>query len=373
MPYARALLVLSVVVGVAPLLPACGGSDSNPTSPSASGPKLSEVPAELATTLCDVTAKCLGPIADVYLAGQSCMDKQLTELQEGGFSLLQGAVDDHRVTYDGSKVAGCLDAVEKAGCGVFSNRIGTLCDGVFTGTVASGGDCTLDEECKKDLFCQVGSTCPGKCTPLLAAGGDCKKSDSCKDGLICSDTSKTCIAPGAEGDTCGGTSGKECPANLVCVGATATQTGTCKTIDSVFAASDGASCDPTNAVFCKADLRCSLASVDQAGKAAWKCEKPATSQTCHLGYPETCPFGQFCRLETTGSVDGTCKPLPGDGEACGGTSAADTNKDKCAATALCVSGTCKAIQHLGGSCASDDECIGKLCKGGKCVPSECGG
>lgn len=369
MTYLRALLALSVALGIHPLIAACSSDASNGSG--AAGPKISELPAELAKTLCDVTSKCLGPIADVYFAGQSCTDKQVEALKEGSFSLLQGAIDRRRVAYDGSKVAGCLDAIGKEGCAVFANRLGTVCDGVFTGTVAAGGDCTLDEECKKDLFCEAGSSCPGKCTALLSAGGTCKNSDSCKDGLICSDKSKTCVTAAAAGDPCNGTSGKECPANLACVGSTDTAPGTCKALDSVFAATAGAACDPTTTVFCTADLRCAVSSVDASGKAAWKCEKPATSQTCHVAYPEACPDGQFCFLGTAGSVEGACKPLPGDGEACSGNSATDTKKDKCAATALCVSGTCKAIQHLGGACASDDECIGKLCKDGKCVATEC--
>jgi hypothetical protein len=385
MSYVRPLVLLTVTLSAQLLVPACGsdsgngggsggsrGSGGAPSSDSGTpGPKLSELPTELATTLCAVTSKCLGPVADVYLAGQSCTDKQVAELNEGSFSLLQGAIDGKRVTYDAGKVAGCLEAVKKEGCGVFANRLGTVCDGVFTGTVASGGDCTLNEECKKDLFCETGSSCPGKCTALLSAGGACKTNDACKDGLICADASKTCVTAAAAGDPCKGNSGKECPANLVCVGATDTAAGTCKPIDTVFAGTDGAACDPTTTVFCAANLRCAVSSVDPGGNLVWKCEKPATSQACHVAFPEACPDGQFCFLGTTGSIEGACKPLPGDGEACSGSSAADTKKDKCAPTALCVGGTCKAIQHLGGACASDAQCVGKLCKDGKCVAAEC--
>lgn len=365
----RAFHAFVALLGVPLLGPACGGSGSG----SDTGPKLSEVPATLATASCNVLARCLGPAYDPFLAGQSCTDRLTVASEEGEFSLIQSAIDAHRVTYDGTKVAACLSAIDAAGCTVFTKRLTTECAGVLTGTVASGGDCTLNAECHSGLFCQADSTCPGKCTALLGAGSACKVSDSCQDGLLCSDKSKTCIKPAKEGEPCGA-SATECPVNLVCVGPTATQPGTCKSIDSVFAAAEGAACDAPNSVLCQKGLSCAISALDQQGKLVWKCEKPATSQTCHVGYPETCPSGQFCQLAGTTVDSGSCQPLPGDGEACASQTPSDpmSARDHCASTTTCVGATCKAIQHLNGACTTDAECFSKLCKTGKCVPSECG-
>jgi hypothetical protein len=396
----RSYAVLSALALTPFVFPACGGSESTSANGTAkngqdsgtdttngdsgaggagsSGTPLSDAPAVLSKALCTVAASCLVSAWDLFLKGQDCETLEQTSIQQSDFALIQPALDAHRATYDGTKVQACADAIQNGGCSFFTTRLQSACPGLITGTVDAGGDCTLSAECKDGLYCKTSTTCPGTCTTLESVGGDCEKNDACKDGLVCSDATKKCIQQVAEGAGCGGTTKAECLAGLWCANATATASGTCKKIDEVYAVAEGSSCDPTKTLLCKSGLSCALTGLDATTqKLTYMCEKPATSTSCHAGYPETCPVGQYCEL--TGlvavppSVGGTCKPLPGDGAPCASANPADTSKSFCTNTAVCVSGTCHAIQNLGAACTTNEECFSKVCAKGTCEPNDCAG
>ncbi|HVU04463.1 MAG TPA: Dickkopf N-terminal cysteine-rich domain-containing protein [Polyangiaceae bacterium] len=367
MDFLRRALGLSLTVPL--IVAACGGNDS---SSSPGGVALADLPDQLAGALCDAVDPCFGPLLASFLKGKDCKTSQIESLQQGEFSLLQTAIDDGRVKYDGTRVAACLSAVKAAACDVISTRLSDLCPGVITGTVATGGDCTMNAECTPGDFCDESSTCPGKCAALLGEGSACTDDDECKSGMVCPDSTKVCTNAGKKDDACEGPDhAGACGGGLICAGASDTKAGQCETITSAFAAEDGAPCDPTASVLCAEGLVCAALSVDQAGAITWKCEKAATGSDCHVAFPESCPEGQYCKL-TPNTLDGKCTALPGDGDACAAHAETDKTKDLCSNTTTCVAGTCKAIQDDGAACTTDEECLSKVCANEKCSPTRCG-
>jgi len=346
---------------------ACGGSSSG----GGESTPLADAPTKLASAFCDVFDQCLGEAAAFSPLGQDCAGSLTKQIEQSDFSLLQGRIDAGTVQYDGTKVSGCADAIRSAGCTVFSNRLSTLCPGVLTGTVDPGGACVLSGECKTGSFCRTDQACPGTCTALRSAGQDCVKSDDCQDTLICSDRTKKCVKPSGSGDPCEGSSGPPCTTGLVCKGASGTTPGTCISPSAAFGAASGAACDPTSGTFCQQGLGCALIGVTAAG-AQFQCEAPTSGGACHVAYPEACPSDQYCELPGS-SVDGTCKPLPGDGQPCAKHVPSDPNSTDtlCATGAVCVQGTCHTMKNLGESCSIDDECYSTACDAGGCAPSKC--
>jgi hypothetical protein len=341
----------------------CGGSDADESTP------LSELPGKLAATLCGILETCLGPSADLYLRGADCIEQTQRDVDNGEFGLLERAVNAGGVQYDGTNVGGCLRALEDSGCDVFDNRIVSLCEGVIVGSGASGDACTLDAECQSRHFCKVDASCPGTCTALLAAGQSCTDDDECADGTICSDDTARCVKPAREGEACRGSSGPPCIPNLGCQGATETASGTCVALDEVYAASSGASCDFFTGQLCLAGQTCALLAVTADQQFEMACEPPVSGGTCRIAVPEQCATGQFCELPAD-SVEGSCAPLPGDGEPCGRRSPTE-DPEFCEIDHICLSGTCRALQALGEACDVDALCISGVCADGGCSPSRC--
>jgi hypothetical protein len=352
------------------------GRDAGPgTGGGASAVKLADLPAKVAEAACTVTETCLGPVTQ---PGVDCVETTRQKIAEGEFSLFQSAIDAKRISYDGTKVTACTDALKKAGCDLLTQRIASLCADVIQGTVDGGGTCSLNAECRKGLFCErakagpggaIEASCPGKCTELLASGQPCATSDECKDGLVCSHSK--CAEPVKEGAACSKDTGPDCLPNLACVGTP----GTCKAFDAVLSGAEGAACD-LGGTLCKSGLVCAIVGVDAAGKLKTLCEKPASGQKCHVGFPESCPTGQFCELPA-GTVDGLCKILPGDGEACAKQIPSDAKSPAtlCRAGTVCDApgGTCKTVGKDGAACASAAECLSGICAAGACAATACPG
>jgi hypothetical protein len=360
--FMQSMGVLCCLLGV---FGGCGGSgnDGDASTP------LSELPDKLAATLCGILETCLGPSADLYLRGADCIQQSKRDVSNGEFALLERAVNAGSVQYDGTKVDGCLRALEASGCDVFVNRIVSVCEGVIVGSGGSGDDCTLDAECRSGHFCRTDASCPGTCSALLAAGQSCTDDDDCADGTICSDDTARCVRPAREGESCGGASGPPCVANLGCQGATETASGTCVALDDVYAASSGASCDFFMGQLCQAGQTCALLAVTGEQQFEMGCEPPVSGGACRIAVPEQCPTGQFCELPAN-SVEGTCTALPGDGAPCAGRSPTE-DPEFCAIDHVCLSGTCRALQALGEACEDDAQCISGVCADGGCSPSRC--
>ena len=359
MKFYRVLIALLPLTLVA----ACGGDDDDDDS--AASVPLEDLPATYAGAACEAYTNCLGPLFDVFLAGEDCVtnfgkrvDEQLPDFQQ--------AIDDGRVAYHGDQVAACAADLRSRECAELQQRGSGPCEAVFTGTVALGESCSLDEECAGGAFCDFGATCPGTCRELAAEGDECNEDDDCASGLVCSDADQICEEPAGPGDVCQG-GNADCALGYMCAGADEdmNQPGNCRAYDEVFSAGDGDTCDPDNGVLCQSGLTCQIEAI--ADPLEWSCaQKVGSGDTCRPAFPDQCPDDEYCNVPPAmialGMIDGTCEPRPGAGDPCGG-----LESNVCAPNLRCNGGTCKALTEIGGGCMVDAVCYSEHCVDGECA------
>lgn len=340
-------------------------SDSN----TASGPPLTDVPGRYSSVYCAVFEDCFGPLASFVFAGADCETLAREGLRNGEATRWDAFIERGTVVYDGSKVDECLAALEGSGCDLLADRAPAVCDEVLEGTVAPGGNCDASVECEGERICQfTGSSCPGRCVERVAEGGGCDEDDECERGTACQDGQ--CRAPAAAGAACGGGSAPDCAANMVCAGESADTPGTCSAFDTVFRLGAGEPCDPEGGALCEVGLSCVLEGFS-AGGLDFVCTAPSSSGGgCKPGFPDPCPSGEYCDtpMLDMGVLDGSCEPLPGDGEPCR-LLREDEDDDavRCAPSLVCVSNTCRTVKANGQGCGDDEECYSDNCASGTCA------
>ncbi len=393
-------------VSLATVLAACGGSSSSGTpadggagtgsggsagtsgnagasgsagGAGASGIPLGDVPAALAKAYCDLYDKCYGALVDISTPGEDCVTRTQKSIEDGGFNELSSSVSAGTVEYHADLVQACLDAIAGESCDQLLQRGIAACEAAVSGTVDAGGDCTIDADCKgANVFCQGGGTCPGKCTAPLAAGQDCDRDAMCQSGLSCDATTKKCVKPPGLGDACGGGVEAECGPPGVCIGQNVQQskTGTCKTVDQILTATNGAACSPQDGPWCVGAVPCVVTAVDAGGNVTASCgAKVASGAACHLSIPDQCPTGEYCDITVqqllTGQT-GACQPVPKAGETC---AAPLTGTAGCEAYSRCdpTTAKCVPLHRLGEPCSTDLACYSGRCANGGCAPAACGG
>jgi hypothetical protein len=336
------LLVGFLLVG----LVACG--DDAPTP-------IEDVPAVYASAFCEQADACLGPLFDALFPGD-CDVELRKQLEEGTIPLFEAGIASGTIVYHGEEVDACRDELRRSGCAIFDNGALPACERVFEGTVAIGGACSSAEECVGDGTCAIDAMCPGSCVARGGAGSDCVSESQCARGLVCN--GGACSDPLTLGQPCEG----DCATGLACID------GFCASISAVLDGALGDDCDGENFDLCDDGLHC--AAIGLAGDAVdWECVAtyPAGG-TCQIAIPEGCPSGQRCDAdpETTFMFDGTCVPLPDEGEPCeeGILSAS------CQPGLVCV-GTCERQQHIGGACETDEYCYSNTCTAGFCAEPTC--
>ncbi len=348
---------------------ACGSTTDGGGGTGESVP-ISEVPKLYAEASCSAVRKCLGEAVDVLLGGESCTANTEAAIADDLPRLEQG-IEEGKITYDGEKVRACIDAIETAGCDLLDNSEPEACRDALTGTVASGGDCSLDAECQGESYCKSGGTCPGKCTSREQAGGACDRDSNCARGLACSEATSRCVKPSGPGASCGGGVEPDCSAGYFCIGEDETEgrTGNCRSVAEVFVGKDGEECSFDEGPFCAPDLNCVVDSIDlEVGAVVTKCAKTAgAGGACKVGFPNPCPAGEYCKAEPD-TFEGTCTKAPAAGEPCAA-GPFDEEPSVCAPSTRCDGGTCRARQSLGGSCSTDDVCRSERCVEGACVSS----
>jgi hypothetical protein len=150
----------------------------------------------LKQTVCGVLGRCVGN----FVYTQSCLLSSSAQM-EASFQPLSQAVTDGRVLYDGVAAATSIKALAAVACENYDALNQTLNDdGVFVGTVATAGNCTLNAECKGTAACFGDGVCPGKCEALRTAGGACANDAQCDSGLGC--VGKACVPKLSLGQTC---------------------------------------------------------------------------------------------------------------------------------------------------------------------------
>lgn len=338
------------------------------------GAAFAEIVPVYAEAYCGVLARCLPPaLAGLAFGGADCDARVIASLEDSELEEIQGAIDAGRVVYDPTKVDACFAMIEAVACTDSGARLFDEgpCGAVVTGTVTEGGDCGLDAECAGDTFCDRTTGCPGTCTKARGAGEGCDRDEQCLAPLSCDEDTMKCATPGKAGDSCGGGVSPDCTLGLFCAGddPDMMKAGTCKTTSEVFAAANGATCDFDTTQLCMDGLACVVSVSGMTPTFA--CSEPvASGASCNFAIPSQCPAGEYCDGINlmTGDVDGTCTPLPGDGQPC-----ARHYGAACAGDLVCdMDRRCHPLGRIDDPCVSGGGCASGRCVAEKCVrPERC--
>jgi hypothetical protein len=340
----------------------CGGSDTGGDD-EGDGIPLEEIPAQYAAAVCSTYTNCLGDLFAIFRPGEDCVKNTTVQLQEE-LAGLSAIVDAGRIKYHGTKLQACLDEVSGGGCSTLNERGPESCEAALEGTVAEGGDCELDEECKGKQYCKIGDACPGTCTLLEQAGGLCSGNSDCVSGLMCGETGR-CVAPAKAGEPC--KQGEpDCIAGYLCLGedAATSTPGTCLEVESTFNGRAGDECSLETSL-CSSGYACEITKVAPLGGTC--AAQVASGDSCRAAFPDECPADEFCQLGSNplNPLEGTCTPKPEAGEPCG--KGLGPTPDQCAPYARCDSGVCRELAHLGEGCTVNATCYSEHCVDGACV------
>jgi hypothetical protein len=321
---------------------------------------LAQVPSSLAGAICDALLGCLGESKLREVAGrEDCEDRVTEELENGELAYIEDSIAAGRVLYNPAQLEDCLEGIRDMGCAVATDTYPDACVEVLAGNVPLDSECTISSECAGTAFCAGRDACPSTCQPLLGAGDACAADDECGDDLLC--IGGECTELAAEGDDCGGTTGVICAIGLSCINFTEAP-GECTANAEVQAGELDDECSPTGTL-CKEGLSCVPVDGDTE---EWRClEGVDGGETCRLALPGQCPVDHFCDAAEF-YADGTCIPLPTDGEAC------VLTQLLCAPGFACVvegeDPLCRSIVDNGGTCSGDAACRSGNCTGGECAP-----
>lgn len=331
---------------------ACGGE--NKAIP------LTDLPPKLAAALCMAYERCYGPVFELFLNGTDCVSVTEQRIRNGSFALLPAAIEQGSVVYDGARAQACLDSLGSRTCAELFERDSDACLAALDGTVAMGGACSLDDECKGQALCKsTAGTCPGQCAPLMVAGQACREDADCQSGLVCSAETRLCVAPAGAGQPCE-YGAAPCGAGLLCLGKDddARTPGTCKTPAEALAAAPGAACDATHGLLCQPGSSCVAESVDiLALSIDWQCVATGSyfaGGECKPGFPDACASGSYCKTGIS-PLSGTCSVIPAAGEACA------SGLSRCRPGAACVGGVCQNLVANGVGCTGDAMCWSDYC------------
>jgi hypothetical protein len=262
------------------------------------------------------------------------------------------AVNAHRLSYDSGKAQACIDAVGKAGCSTDSYyALGDVCNFVYRGQVAVGGNCLGSFECKAGNWCDQGANngttgCSGVCTANTATGQTCDANNPhCNDSDFCDDSGTTavCKARAKVGQTCSST--QRCLLGLYCKGydqGPPEVPGSCSDL-----AKEGDTCSTSfiGTTNCQLGLWC-----DDSDPNNMTCKKPiANGQSCSSYY--ACADGLDCIGvafdPNTGNLTtaGKCGPFLDVGKSC-----SSPGESGCPYDTTCSGGSCSPGPKAGDAC-----------------------
>lgn len=163
---------------------ACGDDDGS------TGPlPLDQVQSTYIRAYCQLAIDCEFDAFIAFFDGdvEICVDFMETiGGTEDGINELIDSVNAGNTSYDGDMARECMDAMQSLSCEeAFASEAPVLaCEETFTGLLANGTDCTLDEECAGG-WCDMSSTCPGSCSDTVLVGGGCSMGEKCETGALC--------------------------------------------------------------------------------------------------------------------------------------------------------------------------------------------
>ncbi len=220
-------------------------------------------------------------------------------------------VDEGRLKYDAARADACFAKAEAASCADYFGSDfldeDPDCEAAFQGTVALGGDCIDDDECKDPGASCVssGSENVGTCTAPPGEGQPCDNG-LCASGLTCrfgaNGNMLQCLAPTADGGACSldldcqsgycdfqaGVCATPAPAGSACVVNAGCASGYCDTGAGACAAkkADGADCvtgAECASSFCDDSGGAGVCTATKSDGAACMVSSECTSGLCDIG------------------------------------------------------------------------------------------
>jgi hypothetical protein len=271
----------------------CGGSSE--TTKTSNPVAKKDFSTKFAVAFCEGIKNCCQ--ASGITSNTTDCETVLTAQLNAAFARYEGK----KVTLNDTAAGHCIDAYRTAvtACTdpVAADQVETVCRGVFVGTVAPGGDCSISDECKKDgaqsvncdagictvdndrdywneAHAKLGEACSGTCEGSPNGDMSCTAAPSnansnasamcwVNDGLVCS-ANGTCAAVPSLGQACSGSS--RCGSDAYCSGSVCVariETGSCESNSEACASSsfcdyDTYQCTPkkTNGSTCNSDDEC---------------------------------------------------------------------------------------------------------------------
>ncbi len=334
------------------LLGACGGEadDKEPNYKLTGGAPVAidDWPAAVTEAACRAMSECdsLPPklrysgVANCKLMLSMGMPTTLAELQKAAEAAQAG-----QAKYDPAKAGECLKSVA-AHCGLDGTEP-EACALTFTGTLADGAACKLNDTCVSGLCKREpgqGLECEGKCTKPLAQGVACSFGDACEGDLAC--VGSVC-APQIATKV-----GESCSQPAVCAkGLFCNYDGMEPVCEVLF--DEGTSCETVGV--CKQGHFCKFSAVEDDSSGV--CTKqsgvdgPCKHPSAPAADPMACAVGLVCLAEgPAGTQTWACQSGAGLGSACKSAKHCKYVDTWCKGEA--GAGTCAVLSDKGGQCDS---------------------
>ncbi len=250
--WARRGGVACAIAGVA-LVTAAWGCSSNP-EPTPAEIAFADWPARLFDAACAEAVGC-----GIFADDATCRASTRVALDPLADDIAQGAV-----TYDPKAAGACLAELQAHGWLVECTRSTRTalvwprpCLEMFSGAVATGGRCRIDEECAGKQCAQSGAC--GVCLPgpgiAAPAGGACVSTAHCAAGTYCElgNNPPSCTNRQPAGAPCGGSD--ECQAGTSCQRGPSSPR-TCQRPAGLGQSCADAFCDPITTICDQTSSRC---------------------------------------------------------------------------------------------------------------------
>jgi hypothetical protein len=294
--------------------------------------------------------------------------EEMSDSESGGLPDILDAVDQGKIIYDGQKAYECLVEMEALDCDTFENVEPQACRDAFTGTIALGESCSLDEECVSG-FCDTGDSCPGTCTEPVLEGNECDYSSECEAGTEC--ISGECIAfttALTEGDTCDPDE-DWCAEGYYCN----SDSDECESY-----LAPGDDCDGYNEMECGPDGLCVEGDTSVCVEITTLVE--TQGEVCDHSQGIICAYyaGLSCAYDDFENMSGTCVTIPQNGDLCfisgenmtmiGCDFFGDSYCDM--SNGYQEDAYCESKKAAETSCEENEECLSDWCDNGSCAPEE---
>jgi hypothetical protein len=329
---------------------------------------LSDYPRAFVAATCARLRTCSAAAFDISFAGFDCVEVLGPSFDDTIAEQFLDALDRGTLTYDPRLARACIEAARSVSCDapLLTFDLGECYDAFSPPEDVT--DCHFDLECGRNRYCDTRAGCPGTCVPRDEVGQPCLDDATCGYGLSCRGpdaASQVCVPLAEAGDACGGEAGV-CAADHFCLGLRPLrgEVGRCVPVEEAFSAREGEACNLFEGPYCALGLSCGRTAIETG-----ICTRHpvASGGACSAGIPDMCPAGEYCLPSGVGVPEGTCVPLPREGEGC----VFDIAVVRCAAGHRCVDEVCRVVGRLGDACASGDECVSRYCAGGVCTAPDC--